>query len=786
MTLMSVEPTTAESVDAVLREGIASFENEDWSKALTCFDAAVRARPYRNDIHNQRARLFERMDRLDDALECLDRALAIDPRNLTDLRNRGIVLRKLGRTAEALASYEALLAIAPDDINALVRQSQLLNELSRRQEALASIERATRTSPDDLEVLNGLAVALEALERHQEALEVVDRMLAQRPDSLHAMNNAGMILARIGRFEEARRCYERSLTLDANQGQARYNFSVILLSLGNWQRGFEEFESRWETDALKRARLTGIGPLWLGREDLRGKTLLLHHEQGYGDTLMSVRYIPMLAERGVRVILAVPPPLRKLMQTVPGVAQVVSSHDGQSNHNYHCPLLSLPLAFRTTPDTVPTPIPYLHADPARVSHWAQRLGARARPRIGLVWSGRRYTTINFPRDIPLERLLPLLQLEAEFISLQKDLDATERLLLAKLPQLRQFGEELEDFADTAALIANLDLVIAADTAVAHLVGALGKPVWLLNRYAACWRWMQSGARAPWYPTMRQFRQPAVGNWTAVVAEVCKAAALFLQQPHSAARQLPGVVTPIRRVAGRRKEKIRFVCATRLSREAFFAAAPLGRSLPQYRSYPTDQAIELRLFPNNRQGLSSLYNTAIEEARTDPAVLVFVHDDVYLSDFFWAARLATALRSFDLVGLVGNKRRVSGQASWMFLDEHFKCDSYDNFSGVLGHGNPFPDLRQLSVYGEPGAEVKLLDGVLLAIRSQTLQQCGLRFDPRFQFHFYDMDFCRQAELRSLKMGTCALSVVHASPGELGGPSWRTAYRTYVEKYEEASS
>lgn len=786
MTMTLIEPVAEASIGAVMRQGMESFAQEDWTKALTYFDTAVRARPHRSDIHNLRARTFERMGRLEDALECLERALVIDPVNVADLRNRAIVLRKLRRPTEALASYEAVLAIAPDDFNALIRCSHLLNELDRREDALACIERAMVLRPDDMEVLNTRLTVLDNLGRYQEALNIVDRMLAVNPTYVHAINNAGMLLARVGRFPQAQRCYERSLALEPDQAQARYNLSVILLSRGDWARGFQEFESRWATESLQPSRLTGIGPLWLGKEDISGKTLLLYHEQGYGDSLMSVRYIPLLAERGVRVTLAVPPPLERLMRSVPGVAQVISNFDGKSNHQYQCPLMSLPLAFGTTPDTVPKSIPYLHAEPERVSYWHQRLGERTKPRIGLAWSGRRYAPINYSRDMPLEQLRPLLELDADFISLQKEIDNADRPLIAQLPRLRHFAEELTNFADTAALVANLDLVIAVDSAVAHLAGGLGKPVWLLNRYAACWRWLQSGTDSVWYPNLRQFRQTQPGNWATVVAEVREAVTRHFSDAAGLTPKPPVEATPRALRKEKPKEKIRFVCATRLSQRDFFAQAPLGRSLPLYRSYPTDRVIELRLFANNTQGLSELYNTAIEDARNSPAILVFVHDDLYLSDYFWADRLCAALGSFDLVGLVGNKRRVSGQTSWMFLDDRFTCDSYDNFSGVLGHGKPFPDLKQLSVYGEAGVEVKLLDGVFLAIRSQTLHERDLRFDPRFKFHFYDLDFCRQAELHQVKMGTCALSLVHASPGRLGGTGWRAALRDYAEKYNETQT
>jgi tetratricopeptide (TPR) repeat protein/GT2 family glycosyltransferase len=782
MTMMSASLPTAASVDETLRQGILAFQQEDWPQALAHFDAAARLRPHSGEVHNHRARVYEQLGRIEEALECVDRALVIDPHNPADLRNRAVVLRKLKRPAEALASYEALLALLPNDVNALTRRALLLNELNRREEALASINRAAEVQPDSFEVLNSRVIVLDTLGRYSQALLDVDRMLGLDPGHLDAINNSGMLLARLGLFGESLRCYDRSLALCIDQPQALYNRSLVRLALGDWIRGFEEFECRWQTESLQRSRLSSEAPLWLGQEDLSGKTLLVWHEQGYGDTIQCVRYIPMLAERGARVILAVPAPLKALMQTVTGVARVVSGSEPGLQHHFHCPLMSLPRAFRTTPDTVPAPVSYLHADPAKVEQWAQRLGPWTKPRIGLVWGGRRYAPINYPRDIPLECLTPLLALDAQFIGLQKEVADTDQRRLQQLPRLQHLGESLADFADTAALTANLDLVISADTAVAHLAGALGKPIWLMNRYASCWRWMQRGVESPWYPTMKQFRQRAVGDWGSVATAVRAEAEAFVHSHTVAPRTHSGTpaVLPSQNTA---PEKVRFVCATRLSEREFFAKAPLGRSLPLYRSFPKKQSIELRLFPNNSAGLSGLYNTAIEEARDEPAILVFIHDDVYLSDFYWAEYLHTALRSFNLVGLVGNRRRVPRQASWMFLDDRFTCDSYDYFSGVIGHGEAFPNLRQLSVYGPPGQEVKLLDGVLLAIHSRTLLQHELRFDPRFHFHFYDMDFCRQAELRNLKMGTCAMSVVHASAGELGNTGWRAAYADYLVKYGE---
>ena len=255
--------------------------------------------------------------------------------------------------------------------------------------------------------------------------------------------------------------------------------------------------------------------------------------------------------------------------------------------------------------------------------------------------------------------------------------------------------------------------------------------------------------------------------------------LALAAAPASPREEPSVAASPARV-----DKIRLVCATRLSTREFFATSALGRSVPHYRAFPRGQPIELRLFAENAQPLPAVYNVAIEEARDDPAILVFLHDDVYLNDFYWCQHLLEGLGHFHIVGIAGNRRRVPGQASWMFLDDAFRRDDDANLSGVLGHGQGFPDLIELSVYGPPGQEMKLLDGVFMAARSRDLVRSGARFDPRFAFHFYDLDFCREAERCGLRMGTWALSVIHASPGRLGGDVWRKAYIDYLAKYGES--
>lgn len=780
-----------QDLDTLTQTAVRLFDEQKWQECLHHFDRIATFRATDAQIQNYRARALESLGRSEDALHCIDLALAINPENVADLRNRAVILTKLGRLEDAATAYDTALRLRPDDPDLLVRRANVRNQVDRRAEALEDANRAVALRSDDLDILNARVIILDNLGRYTDALAALDRMLSLRPNHLDAINNCGMVLARIGRFKDALNCYNRSLSINPDQPQAIYNRSLIRLSLGDWIRGFQEFESRWNTAPLNKARLTGLGPLWLGgEEDLVNKTVLLYHEQGYGDTLQCARYASLLAERGARVMVAVPPALGSLMRSLPGIASVVASGP-LPPHDYQSPFMSLPLAFRTTPDTIPAPVPYLAPNAGKVAEWAQRLGPRVKPRIGLAWGGRRYAPINYPRDIALAALKPVLLLDAEFISLQTDMANDDRSALDQFPQLKRLGEALGDFEDTAALMMNLDLIISVDTAVAHLAGAIGKPIWLLNRIGSCWRWLQEGSDSPWYPTLRQFRQSSVGDWTSVIENVRRSLEDYLRNiasPQSRRPQLGAAfptgthraATPAKKIA---KQKIRLISATRLSQGEFFKSSPLGRSLPVYTTFPKRQPIELRLFADNREGLSTVYNIAIEEAKSDPAVLIFIHDDVYLSDYYWADHLHQALQHFDLVGLAGNKRRVPRQASWMFLDGQFTRDTYDNLSGVLGHGDPFPNLRQLSVYGEPGQEVKLLDGVMMAIRSELLIERSLRFDPRFTFDFYDLDFCRQAELRKIRMGTWAISVVHASAGALGVDSWRAAYQTYLAKYDE---
>jgi hypothetical protein len=292
------------------------------------------------------------------------------------------------------------------------------------------------------------------------------------------------------------------------------------LLLGDFDRGWEELEWRWQTPACAPWRRDFVQPLWRGEEPLAGRTILLHAEQGFGDAIQLARYAPLVAAQGARVVLEVPAPLTALCSRIAGVAAVVTRGERLPDFDCHCPLLSLPLAFRTRPATIPATIPYLSADEDRVRAWRQRLPETRMRRVGIAWAGNSSFQGDRTRSIGLARLSPLLAAPGvTFFSLQKELRDGDCDILRGNPHVMHLGDAMEDFSDTAAIMACLDLVISSDTSVAHLAGAVGRPVWVLLQYVADWRWLLDRRDSPWYPTARLFRQPELDDWDSVIRQV---------------------------------------------------------------------------------------------------------------------------------------------------------------------------------------------------------------------------------------------------------------------------
>lgn len=412
-------------------------------------------------------------------------ALALRPDGAGLLANLGIALKALGRIEDAVACYDRALAIRPDCASAHYNRGIALKAMDRPAEAIASYERALAIQPAYAQALNNMGNAFRALNRHAEAIVSFDRALALRP----------------------------------GYGDAQFGRALSLLALGDLGVGWPGFERRWERRELAPDIRDLRKPVWLGDPPVAGKSVLLHSEQGMGDTLQFVRYATVLAARGATVHLEVQAPLKRLLASVPGTNSVVARGEALPRFDLHCPLMSLPLACGTTLETIPARIPYVRAPKALAEGWAMRLDG-AGPKVGLAWAGNPAHANDRNRSIPMALLQPLLALPGiRFVSLQKP-GSGARAGMAELPgHVLDASADLRDFADTAALVENLDLVIAVDTAVAHLAGAVGRPMWLLLPFAADWRWLLEREDSPWYPTARLFRQPAVGDWRSVIDRV---------------------------------------------------------------------------------------------------------------------------------------------------------------------------------------------------------------------------------------------------------------------------
>ena len=459
------------------------------------------------------------MNRPDEALASYDKALALRPDYPEALNNRGVTLFWLNRLDEALASYDKAIALKADDAEALNNRGVVLMELNRLDEALASYDRAIALKPDYADALDNRGSVLRKLNRLDEALASHDAAIALQPECADAFYNRGNALKELNRPDEALASYDRAIALAPDHAEAHWNESLLRLLTGDFERGWPKYEWRWKSKALALRNRNFSQPLWLGADPIHGKTILLHGEQGLGDTIQFCRYAPLVAARGARVIMEVDESLRDLVSGLAGVSRCVSKGDTLPEFDLHCPLLSLPLAFGTRLETIPSTTPYLLAPAPAVASWAARLAGKARPRIGMVWSGAPRHREDRNRSIALRTLLPLLDVAATFVSLQRDVRADDAQLLQERSDILHFGGDLRTFSDTAALISHLDLVVTVDTSVAHLAGALGRPVWILLPFIPDWRWLLDRSDSPWYPTARLFRQAASREWQGVVKHI---------------------------------------------------------------------------------------------------------------------------------------------------------------------------------------------------------------------------------------------------------------------------
>lgn len=538
--------------------GLAYLENGEATQAAAACQRALKLKPDHIDALHQLGNALRHLGRLEESIEPLQRAIALRPDFTMAMTNLADALRKLNRNAEADAFTEKILTFHPDDLSALACRGESLlqrkkprqaaelfrgivekwpNEwvghnglgvalcqLGKIEEAIPECEKATALAPGHPGPWNNLGFARVGKGLIEDGIECYRKSLAIRPDSADTHNNlASAFLAKLD-LEAAMRSYTDALYFQPDHADAHWNRALLDLLRGDFERGWVEYEWRWLKFPEFRRHFRQ--PLWDGF-DISGKTILLHAEQGFGDTIQFVRLAPLVAERGATVNLECPRELEGLLQHVDGVARTFTGGDKLPPFDVHCPLMSIPRALRLTSENIPNAVPYLHADSNLIKSWAARIRPHAgKFNIGIVWAGAPIHRRDAERSIPPAVFAPLSKIDGvQLFSLQKDAltGAATDLPLVDLTR------GLHDFADTAALMMNLDLIIGVDTAVVHLAGALGRKVWTLLPFSPDWRWLLNRDDSPWYPTMRLFRQTAPGDWNGPLGRVTEALATESQR-----------------------------------------------------------------------------------------------------------------------------------------------------------------------------------------------------------------------------------------------------------------
>jgi Flp pilus assembly protein TadD len=451
--------------------------------------------------------------------------LAADQRNFLALHQLAVILLDRNQGAEALELLATAVELRPDSPDALYNFGLALQATGNHEHALLAYDHAIAVDPKRPSPWINRASSLVALGRYEEAVAGCDRAIALAPHNADAHNNRANALRELGQTEQALAGYARAIAINPNQGRYHFNEGTTRLRAGDFVAGWQKYEWRWRGVIPQRHFAQ---PQWRGTEPLAGRRILLHAEQGFGDTIQFARYAPMVAARGGDVVLEVQPPLADLFAGFPGVGRVVAAGTPLPPFDLQCPLLSLPLAFGTELASIPASDAYLAAAPARVAHWSVHMPPTAGVRVALSWSGSQTHRSDRQRSIAAAMLAPLIAVPGvQLVGVQKDLRDNDRAFLAETAVLN-FGRHLRDFSDTAAVLAMCDLVITVDTSVAHLAGALGRPTWVLLQHAPDFRWLLGREDSPWYPTVRLFRQSELDSWAGAIERVAGELAAFAE------------------------------------------------------------------------------------------------------------------------------------------------------------------------------------------------------------------------------------------------------------------
>lgn len=457
----------------------------------------------------------------------------------SQLLDQALACHQNGHWSQALDLYHQVLDDHPLQANVLNNIGIILQRFKQNADALNYFERALAIESNHPPSLFNRGNVLRSLNRPQDAVNSYDQVLQAMPNHPEVLNNKGNALRALNQLDAAQANYQLVLRHAPDYADAHWNAGLCHLLAGQFQQGWQEYEWRWASEFNAEKHLY-TQSLWDGTDSLQGKTILLHAEQGLGDTLQFCRYAGLVKKRGATVVLEVQPQLVNLLGTLNGVDVLIARGHSLPKFDYHCPLLSLPKAFATELTSIPATSAYIASDTKKSRLWRNklggsrhaktRLGAQTKPRIGLAWAGSMTHLNDHNRSIALQEFISIADKHADFYALQKDLREGDKQLLHQHPQVTFLGEHIRDFTDTAAVITSMDIVISVDTAIAHLAGAMGKPVWILLPYSPDWRWLLDRRDSPWYPTARLFRQPAIGDWPSVLQEVKQALRELQEKP----------------------------------------------------------------------------------------------------------------------------------------------------------------------------------------------------------------------------------------------------------------
>jgi tetratricopeptide (TPR) repeat protein len=503
-------------IDEAIESAHKKYVAGNLQQAAEIYLEILRDRPSNTDALLMLGVMSAQTGNFNFAIEYFLETISINPAHIGAYYNLGNVYRDKGQINEAFRCYQKVIQINPMHAEAYINMGIIHRAQRRFHEEIKCYQKAIQINPHSAEAFFNLGHAFFDKEQFDKALACYEKVTLLNPSFSRAYMNLGLVLRIKGRHEEALACYQEAIRLSPDNAEAHWNMANVLLLTGNFKPGWKEYVWLWKTVDCKKQRREFSQPAWNG-SDIKGRTILLYSEYGFGDTIQFIRFAQLIAERGAKVIVECQRELVSLLQDSEGIQKVIPQGDKLPNFDLRCSLMMLPVLFDTAIDNIPNKTPYLAAKPASVATWRERLlHDDSHLKVGLVWSG-----VSTSRKFcSLETFAPLAQLKCiSFYSLQKGEAVKEVLNTPKGMRLYDYSNEITDFSDTAALIENLDLVISIDTSVAHLAGALGKPVWTLLPFVPDWRWLLNRKDSPWYPTMKLFRQPSLGDWKSVIDKV---------------------------------------------------------------------------------------------------------------------------------------------------------------------------------------------------------------------------------------------------------------------------